>query len=377
MAVVIAFGATVGIIIGVKESRAVAKYDGITVDEGVVHCLASRYKALYLRTLNSVGTPGAGDFAVFWRLESPEGKTYGELLSENFEAYLSSILVSSRLYDMNASYGAKEKKIVKAAVERVLDETAGGSVSKFNELTEKYGFDYKDFKRASELLYKAQSAQALYYGVDGKNLVSYPEECMKYLEKYAHVSLLFIRTEDKLYTGEDGKQELIPLTSEEKAKKNKTLTEIRTAIANLETGSDGKMYPEMFKSYLEGSDGDPSYYNTGYYFYENAETTREFAEMFGGVVDAAYDMKIGDYREVKINVDGFVGYCFLYKSEVESGAYLSSTNLFFSDFYTDAALYLYNEVLNTIIPEVEYKDKYKDIDIVSIPQNVIYYVKVW
>ena len=377
MAAVIAFGATVGIIIGVKESRAVAKYDGVTVDEGVVNCLASRYKSLYIRTLKTVGITNAGDFGAFWNLKSEDGKTYGELLSENFDAYLASILAANSLYNMNSTYGREEKEIVKSAVESVLEQTADGSKKKFNELVAEYGFDYDDFKRASELLYKAQMAQIVYYGVDGKNLASYPEECMKYLEKYSHVSLLFIRTEDKLYTAEDGKQEFIPLTSEEKAQKQQTILEIRTAIQNLESGADGKMNPKMFKSYLEASDGDPSYYNTGYYFYENAETTREFAEIFGDLVDTSYEMKIGDYREVEVDVDGFKGYCFIYKSEVVDGVYLSSTNLFMSDFYSDAALYLYNEVLNTLIPDVIYKEKYAEIEVVSIPQNITYYVKAW
>ena len=376
LAVVIIFGATVGIIIGTKNARAAAKYDGVTVDEGVVRCLASRYKAMYLKTLNSMGIP-ADDFAAFWKLDGGDGKSYGELLEENFEAYLSSILVANSLYKMNASFGSDERKIVSAAAKKILDETAEGSVSKFNEQVAKYGFDYKDFKAACELLYKAQMSQALYYGSDGKNLAAYPDECMKYLEKYSHVHLLFIRTDDKIYTDEEGKSEIIELTPEEKAQKQATLSEIRLAISNLESGEDGKMNPQMFKGYLEKSDGDPSYHTVGYYFYENAAATREFAEEYGDVVAMAYEMSVGDYREVKIDTDTFKGYCFLYKSEVEGGAYLSTTNVFLSDFYSDAALYLYNEVLNTLIPDVEYTAKYDDIDLVSIPKNVVYYVKVW
>ena len=54
--------------------------------------------------------------------------------------------------------------------------------------------------------------------------------CATYLSEYSHVSLIFIRTEDKLLTFDDGSTAVHSLDADERAKKQEIIEKIRTAI---------------------------------------------------------------------------------------------------------------------------------------------------
>jgi ATP-dependent helicase/DNAse subunit B len=62
---------------------------------------------------------------------------------------------------------------------------------------------------------------------------------------------------------------------------------------------------------------------------------------------------------------------------VEEGAYSSSENVFFSDFYSDAAEYLYSDILNTLKSDVYFSDSFDEIDILEIPYLEEFYVRSW
>ena len=59
------------------------------------------------------------------------------------------------------------------------------------------------------------------------------------------------------------------------------------------------------------------------------------------------------------------------------GAYSDSDNPFFSDFYSDAANYLYEDVLVTLSPEVKVKDKFFDVDYSSVPLLSEFVISQW
>ena len=129
------------------------------------------------------------------------------------------------------------------------------------------------------------------------------------------------------------------------------------------------MTPDAFEIYLEKSDADPVANEKEYYFHESADATSEFAVEFPTIVNAALEMNVGEY----IEVDTSAGICFICKCENTDGAY-AEDNPFFSDFYADAALYLYSEMLSEFVGEVKFKTAYDEIDVLSIPMTEEFYI---
>lgn len=371
--VVIVFGGVVGMMVVIRDTRAAVKYEAAMADEGTVVFLASRYKTLFLSRLESLGIPAA-DSKIFFDRKSEEGPTYGELFEKGFREYVASIIIANHIYNSYTSYSLEDKRIVAASIAEVVEHKAGGSISEFNELTKKYGFDYNDFEAGCELLYKAETARTVVYGQNGENLRSFPEECKKYLDGYSHVSLLFIRDETKIVTDEKGVMTEVELTDEEKAERQRVATLLRNAINERVTEGDGDwITPEMFETYLPTSDGDKEMHSKGYYFRAEAEKTLEFAEEFPEVVETALSLKIGEYAEAECEI----GTCFIYRYEVKDGAYSDSENLFFSDFYSDAADALYRETLDELSVLVEFRAHFDAIDALSVPKNYEFYVRSW
>ena len=368
---VIILGTTLGIIIGVRNARTYARYGSTYVDEGTVNYLASIYKTEYIAELTAAGVR-AYDSKYFWMDTAEDGKTYGEGLNASFREYLSGLLVAAELYDSYTKYTKADKQAVRIAAEQVMKYAGGGTKESFAEAAEKYGFDYDDFLSGCELLYKASRAMTAIYGEDGANLAYYPDECEKYLAQYTHVSLLFVRTEETFLLDsegnpvvEDGEYVMRPLTDEELAQRNDTMTKLRAAIKAGEDGTDGAISPEMFEIYLEKSDGDKDMFDKGYYFIPAASETAAFYSYHPTIVDKAYEMEIGEYAEVECSV----GVCFIYKYAPMSGAYTDKNNRFFSDFYSDAAVYLYALSLSQLAYEVDLSEKLDAVDVTLIPKN--------
>ena len=371
LAFVIILGTTLGIIIGVRNARTYARYGSTYVDEGTVNFLASIYKTEYIAELSSAGVR-AYDSKYFWIDKAEDGETYGEKLNAGFREYLSGLLVAAELYGSYAKYTKADKRAVRTAAEQVMQYAGGGTKESFHEKAEKYGFDYDDFLAGCELLYKASRAKIAIYGEDGANLAYYADECEKYLAQYTHVSLLFVRTEETFLLDsdgnpvtEDGEYVMRPLTDEELAERNDTIAKLRAAIKAGEDGEDGAISPEMFDIYLKKSDGDKEMLEKGYYFIPAASETAAFASYHPTIVDKAYEMEIGEYAEVECSV----GICFIYKYEPLKGAYADKDNQFFSDFYSDASVYLYALSLSQLAFEVVFSEKLDAVDVSLIPKN--------
>lgn len=381
LATLLAVGGVFGIISAVQNARAAVKYGGVRIEDGTVRYLASYYKHLYKTALLSDGIT-VRDTEKFWSSEAEEGKTHGERLCEGFKDYLSSIIVANRLFLDYSSYKKADKSRVRETVEEILlYSEANGSVEEFNRLSEPYGFDYDDFLCAAELLYKAEMAQLIIYGTDGENLKNFSSECAEYLDEYSHVALMFFRTEETFLLDDAGERTydsegnavMRPLTDTELALLNEKIAFLDLAIEKYEKDESGQISPETFELYLDQSDSDPDMKSTGYYFHEDAERTAEFASVFPEVVEASLDMELYEYRKVECSI----GVCYIYKYDVQSGAYTNGDNVFFSDFYSDAADALFAEALYTFAPDVDFTDRFSDIDIVSIPMNSRFYIRSW
>ncbi len=378
LAVVLVFGGAMAVMVGIREARAVVKYENVSMDEGVTKFFISRFKTIYLASLNSEGV-SARDTKSFWASLDSEGVSYGERFQTEAKSYLASIVAANRIFKTYSALSADDKSCISKTVAEVLNYMADGSVEKFNKIADPYGFDYGDFERATEMLYCAEKASMVIYGTDGSNLSSSPELCAEYLNMYSHVHLAFVRTETKLVITEDesGKltEQIYALTAEEKAERAARIEEITTLIENRKAGNDEPWISLSTFEHLQKSyDSDPEMLDTGYYFKENATYTAEFREEFSAVVDKAYEMKIGEYARVDLPI----GVCFIYRDEPDALAYADSSNVFLSDFYQDGADYFYAEALLELSKSVEFKALYdKQIDPVSIPKNTELYVRSW
>lgn len=376
VALALIFGAVMGIILAVRNARAVVSYGGVRMDKGVASYLAATYKDIYIEKLND-NQIYAYDHEEFWSEEYEDGVTFGELLRSETENYIRSVAVGAYLFDRYSTLSRDEKKNIRDAADAVLLDKAGGDKRKFNEAAESMGFDYSDFLRASELLYKAKEAKALIYGNKGSVLESgaFPAECEKYMSTFSYVQLLFIRTEYEYETdGEgnylrnpDGSLKRRELTREELVERLADVEEIRRAIDAYNNDGDNQMSPESFISFIEKYPYD-DYAKTGYYLSVYSSYTYGFAEEVDLELTLdLLDMEVGEYAEF----DTEYGICFARCAEADKNAYKQdSLSVFFSDFYSDAANYLYEEACLELMPEVLVKDKYGEvIDSVKIQAN--------
>ena len=359
LAIVLGLGAVLGLIAAVKEVRSVVKYENISMDKETVHYLASYYKMIYIRSLKLSGVD-ASDTEEFWQSEKSEGVSYGDDFKASFAQYVASLAVAANIYLENKEYTAQDKIIVSRSCEEILFAYTNNSISDFNDETKDLGFDFNDFKNAAAILYKAEQAGSLIYGVSGEKIASNPALCEEYLSEYSHVYLLFYNTKGDM-------------TDSEREAKEAKISELTDAINAKNNGENMAINSEVFMSNLKSSDGDSAMHEIGYYFHPSAEKTAEFATAFAEVVSASYEMNEGDF----LRVDCSVGTCFIYKTAPSAGAYSDENNIFFSDFYADASAYHYTLALTELISDVTFKDTYYDIDILSIPSIGDFYVRQW
>ena len=378
LSLVMIFGAVFGIINAVKYAGATAYYSDTFIDEGQMNFLASYYKSLFMRDIKLTDGVNAYDTTAFWEKVDADGVSYGERLKTGFSEYVSALLTAAAIYDSAMSFSGSEKKQYEKIVNDSLTYLANGSKNEFNKAVGEFGFDFDDFKAANILLYKAERAKKALFGDEGSSLILESDMCMEYLETYAHVNLIFIRLTDKFLLDEDGgfiydgdgNAVTEALTPSEIADRQARIDAINSLI-NKEGGRE--MSPESFFIYQKDSEGDATMDQSGYYFSPYAETTAEFEEQFPEIVARAYTMKIGEYAMVECEAIG--GVCFLYREDVVAGAYAKESNPFFSDFYSDAADYLFPKTLKDLMVGVTFTDKFDPESIISKPRNNKYYIK--
>lgn len=381
VAVALIIGAVFGIIAAVENSNAAFKYEGMTISEELASFFVSYYKYEYLSMLKRNGVSNAEDTKEFWNTKCNSVNTYGEFLEYNTREYIKQILVANFLFDNTKKLSAAEKRDIELAAEEILDYHADGSVETFNEETAEFGFTYSIFEDAAKMLYKATVARSVIFGSDGSKISSEADSCNDFLSKYSRVKLLFIRTSDKFklddkgnrVQGDDGNDVLEVLSAEERAERAQDIEEIRAAISAIHEDGDMQMSPELFDYYLKkyANDGDSSKSDDGYYFYSSSVFTVEFAKEFEDIVDKSINsMSVGDFAEVKTDF----GVCFIYKCDIEPGAYFDQDeDSCFLDFYELAAIYTFDEMLKKLSADVVVKERFDNIDIISMPYNSVFY----
>lgn len=369
LGIILLAGIIIGTVAIVRNARAVMKYKGIYLNEGVANYISATYKYDFIKSLKRLGIECYDD-ETFWQSEAEDGVTYASLLEENTERHLKRVIIGAYLFDRNAKLTKDDKDTIKRSVSEVLDYKAGGDKERFNEMGKEAGFTFRDFEKAAELLYKYEMAETVIFGLEGTALEygDFSEECDEFFsQNYSHVKLMFIRTDGRVVTdSETGKEEVVEYTDAERAEVEARIEEIRTLIAN------GWMDEGTFDDFVNIEFNTGTVNDTeGYYFSALSSYTHEFADGAPEVVKTALKMKTGEYMEEPYEF----GVCFIYKCELEEGAY-SRIGIahFFGDFYSNAASYIYSKSVDAFLSDVVVKDKYNKAAIVTKPYNYELYV---
>ena len=380
------FGIVFGTVAMVKRARSVLEYGSVRMERGVANYFISYSKAYFISTLKSKGVK-AEDTEEFWNSKYIGTKTYGDELKTEVENTLREVATGVYLFDLYSTLTKNERETIeKNAKERLL-YIAEGDKDEFNRLTKDYGFDYSDFLRATEMMYKAKMAQYAIYGKNGADLAGNTELSNDYYEAfYTRVKLLFIRTETDFLLdengnrkmGEDGYYEMVTLSEDERAARLADVEAIREAISNYEEGENEQMSPIAFSVWLDKYKATNMYLDAnGEYHSAYSSFTQATYDEMPDLINEALMLEVGQYGEVELDFDGEKCYCFLYADELEPGAYTdTSEDGYFSDFYSLLATYLYTLDLEELMNEVEMLDAFYSIDFYAIKPNGIYTIGI-
>ena len=385
LALVIGLGSGFGIYIAVRNKNSAIRIGNITVSEGSARFLVSTFKSDYIALLHN-NQIDAYDSERFFASEAEDGVSYGEHLSEYVRGRLVSVVASAEIYS-KALGRTDARDVALATANQILSLRFSGDEDKFNEEAEKLGFDFDDYTDAIELLYTELAAMEAIYGADGENLSQYPEQCAEYLETFARVQILFLMENDRYSLDENGDYIENPadngetalthqMSESEKALREELITKLSGYVSEGRMTEDTVMYYQpTAKGDYEKSDGDPYWLggvDLGYYFNMDSGETKRFAKRYEGVVEAAFDMSVGEYRMVECpSIDGV---CLLYRCEPSGVAYANTENPFFSDFYSNASYFLYSKVIDTYKDEVVFGERFDKIDVVSQKNSKLFVV---
>lgn len=377
IAAVIVLGIAVGAVIGVRNSRAVMRYEGVRLNEGELNYLLFSYKYDFLASFSEKDGVIVSNSQGFFESTEPEsGRSYGELLNEWGTAYVKNVMVGAYLFDRYSSLDKNIKERLDSAVEERITQVSGGDKNAFDDICAEYGFDSGDMRSAIELVYKYKAARTEIYGEDGGvlSLSDYSAECNEYLlSSYAHVKLLFVSTEHRYVKNDAGEYVEMDLDPDGVAEAVSDIERIRELITGYNMGAGEQMSPVAFEKFEEKYLFIPELIPGGYYFSASSEYSAYFESKYENVVTTALAMDINSYAETEWEE----GVCFIYRYPVESGAYSFSINEdFFGDFYSDASEYLYGKTVSLIGQEVIVKDGYKEIDITVLPYDFRLYCRI-
>lgn len=396
LAAAIIFGIVLGVVTLVRNSSYVMKLDRVGIDKGVASFLISIYKHDYIETLLNNGI-NASDSNEFWLKKRYTG-TEGDLFNYEVTDYLKGIVAANVLFDEYATLTDDDVYKIDFAVQEVLNFQAGGSKKTFNELTKSMGFDYKDFKRGTEMLYKLRVVYTAIFGEEGSKVQSrFADYCDTYYEmNYIRAKILIIRTQDtyklddngEMIKGEDGKYEIRTLTEAEKLERADYIARLDSCVEQMRANPNNTIASNDFNNLLNEvaekyKENVTSAVKNGYYLAKGSDYTSKLG--LDSIIDEAFKLEVGEIYTCETGVTvaedtdsstGFSYKCYVYKMENDDKAYQdSSLEHFFLDFNYLASVSLYSDMVDEYSEEVEIKDKWDAINPVAIPRNYHYRVK--
>ncbi len=368
----VVFVSVFGIVFAVRRKNAFAYYESTSIDEGVYRYICYEMQTNIVRQtiLNELYYPET--LSELEELPTDDGGTYADLYRDMIKTRVETLLVCARLFDYYG-YEVDEEVIEETISSYVTYKSTGGTEKSTEEALAPLGITLKDLKKVATLYYKEQNVEKELYGQNGeklKNNADTAADCADFCaENYHGVKLLFIRTENRFATDENGNVDTtadpVGLTTDERVERETAIKNLDAAIAG------GTLTAEMMNGYAADFKNDGNV-TDAYYFYENASYTKEMKEGLPDVITASLEVKPGEARKTAYkDSDGdFVGYCYIFGLVTPNDAYATASNTAcFSDFYALCADALFTEALQTLMPDVVFTEKCRAFDVFSVPYD--------
>ncbi len=392
LSAVLLLGIILGTVAIARNASYAVKLESVGMTEGVVNYFVTEFKAEYIKTLNQSGTL-VTDNEAFWATPYLGGNvstsTKGDYLKLYVENSIKSLISANLIFDKYSKLSKDDKNNIAIAVNEILTYRAGGSKEQFDANVEQYGFDYKDFKKGIEMLYKANVVASRVFGSDGANVRSFPEFCDEFfmgsdkLSGYTRAKIVFVRTQDTFVYNDKGEREkdekgndkLRDLTADERAEREGYIQLLESCIKGYEDGSVSKeLFDEVAEKVYKYKDNLTEEY-IDYYLCAGSSFTEEFGKEFPDVIEKALSLKVGEvdaleYGSTMADDDAegnsFVGRVYIYKVATDEGAYKRTDKVgFFEDFNVLCASALYSRMLSESTVDVELRKKWEKIDIIN------------
>lgn len=327
---------------------------GLNIRQGVFNYLYTFYRYKLPASFQDID-----DTDTFWRLiREEDGLTNDEYYGKIALELVYQTVALARIYDRNTTIGAEERAELKEAIDEVVSISykGGGTKKSFNQNAEKFGFAYPDFVEGTTLLYKATQVQPTLFGQNGGKLSE--ADLQSFLaEKYCHVMIIFVRTENKFVINDQGNYipdgnggyETEPLPPEEREQQLAKVEAVKAAV------SDGTTVEEFTQLLLKNNDDADAHKRLGsYYFAEGNDYTTAYAEVFPTVKETALSLAIGQVGVATSSVGTHI----IYRTEVGNAPYNNRLyEQFFEDFRQDAIQYLYSKMLTESLQSIKVRDQ--------------------
>lgn len=398
LALVLLLGVVLGAVAIAKNASYAVKLESVGMTEGVANYFVTLFKDAYIDQLKNSGVK-VSDTEQFW--SSPyinaqvSTSTQGDYLKLYVENNIKKIVADNYLFDKYLTLTSAAKNDIAMTVREILYSRASNSEAIFNEDAAQYGFDYGDFKKAVEMLYKSSAVANGVFGSNGQNLVGLTDYCNEFFMGsedfvgYKRAKIVFIRTEDTFKldengnkiteskTDSEGKEITVdvtrPLTDEEKAAREAHISVFNACLEGFANGTvpTSTFDEEASKVYAYGENYNDGF--EGFYFCPGNAYTTEFSVAFSEVVDKVSELSVGavgvvDYTAESEGAEarnGFVGKVFIYRLANEEKAYENVTSPFFSDFYKIASYALTVRMANENMEKTELRSRWENIDLFS------------
>lgn len=372
-------GAVFGIVLGVRNASYAAYIDGVGIDEGVANYLAAYFKADYKAILAgqlSGSSVTVTDTPAFWstKVHPDVETTYADYLRLYVEDAIRNVLAANAIFDMRLTLEYEDRAEIAVATEEILTYWCGGDKSVFNDECEKYGFDYNDFKAATEMLYKATMLRTKLFGGAGEKMSLYSDECNEFFGKYKKFKILFIRTDKMIdyidgepQLNDDGTYKTVDIV-EGTAEYNERMNDIAKLQGIIDGEYDYALFDELWKKYEK--ENEKQLY--GCYLMQDSSYTKKLSEKYSKIVSAAFELEENSFVRVddKSSDDGntFIGSTFILREKNSPLAYsLPDEYGYFDDFNSLAASTVMQDMIDEIEGDVELRDRWKNISLVDIP----------
>ncbi|MBQ2718958.1 MAG: hypothetical protein IJF73_02710 [Clostridia bacterium] len=235
----------------------VLSYGGITVTAEMYAFWFSIAKTDFMA---KYGIKSYEDTASRWDSPSEvEGKTWGQLLTEEVDRSLRMRLIAAAMYDALGLADTSQRAIVNDYCEEALELKAGGDKDAYRALCEKYGTTERAIKKCAAIDVKAELLYEYLSARTGEGLTN-TEKHTFYVENYVRFKVLYLNSTVR---GEmvNGERVETTLTEAERANVQKWDTDLSAYL--LGGSKEGEMTEEIFETYLKNSH-EALHASTGY-----------------------------------------------------------------------------------------------------------------